>query len=95
VDDVHRHGAEMTPVDVRSPDEFESGHSPGAMHVFLPSLPQRIREIPTGRPIAVYCGTGYRASLAASLLQKAGLKDVATIPGNFQAWQRAGYEVGK
>jgi hydroxyacylglutathione hydrolase len=95
VDEIHRHGAEMTLIDVRSPDEFEAGHIPGAMHVFLPSLPQRISEIPTDRPVAVYCGTGYRASLGASMLQQAGLKDVANIPGSFQAWQRAGYEVGK
>lgn len=95
VEEIHRQRAEMTLVDVRSPDEFASGHIPGALHLFLPSLPQRIGEIPSGRPVAVYCGTGYRASLGASMLQKAGLKEVANIPGSFEAWQRAGYEVSK
>jgi hydroxyacylglutathione hydrolase len=95
VDEIHRDRAEMTLIDVRSPDEFKAGHIPGARHLFLPSLPQKIKEIPTNRPIAVYCGTGYRASLGASMLQQAGLQDVANIPGSFQAWQHAGYEVSR
>lgn len=95
VDEIHRDREEMTLIDVRSPDEFKAGHIPGARHLFLPELPRKIREIPTDRPIAVYCGTGYRASLGASMLQKAGLKDVANIPGSFQAWQHAGYEVSR
>lgn len=95
VEEINRDRAEMTLIDVRSPDEFKAGHIPGARHLFLPGLPQKIKEIPTNRPIAVYCGTGYRASLGASMLQKAGLKDVANIPGSFQAWQHAGYEVSR
>ena len=43
-----------------------------------------------GRPVAVYCATGYRASLAASILQAGGFTAAANVPGGYQAWTAAG-----
>ena len=47
------------------------------------------------RPVAAYCKTGYRASIAASVLKQAGFEQVASIPGSFTAWQAAGLPVEK
>jgi hydroxyacylglutathione hydrolase len=76
----------LTLLDVRSPQEWKEGHAPGARHVFLPELPSRLAELPKAGRIAVYCDSGYRASIAASLLQAGGF-DVANIPGSWQAWK--------
>ncbi|PLZ90989.1 hypothetical protein CEN45_01430 [Fischerella thermalis CCMEE 5198] len=43
--------------------------------------------------IATYCGTGYRASIAASLLQKRGFEKVINVPGSWIAWKAAGLPV--
>ncbi len=79
-------------LDVRQPSEWDHGHLPEATYMFLPEVPKRMREIDRRRPVAVYCGTGYRASIAASLLQREGLK-VYNVPGSFGGWLAAGYDV--
>jgi rhodanese-related sulfurtransferase len=56
----------------------------------LGRLSERLGDIPRDRPVLVYCAGGYRSSIAASLLQQAGLSDVAEIAGGFNAWQNAG-----
>ncbi|HWI84446.1 MBL fold metallo-hydrolase [Ramlibacter sp.] len=88
---IHDRPGAFTLLDVRAPSEWEAGRLPGARHVYLPELPARAGELPHGKPVVVYCDTGYRASIGASVLQRAGLADVATMPGSMQAWKRAGY----
>jgi hydroxyacylglutathione hydrolase len=56
------------------------------VHIFLPDLPESMSRIAKDRPVAVYCDSGYRASIAASLLQAHGY-DVRNVPGSWQAWQ--------
>src|SRR2546430_7899224 len=56
-------------LDVRGPAEWKNGRIPGATHIFLPPLPKRSAELDKQRTVLVYCATGYRARLAASLLQ--------------------------
>lgn len=82
----------FTLLDVRSPQEWKKGHAPGARHVFLPDLPVRLAEWPRAERLAVYCDSGYRASIAASLLQAKGF-DVANVPGSWQAWTASGLPV--
>lgn len=79
-------------VDVRTPSEWDHGHIPGAQYLFLPEIPKRLGELDRSRPVAVYCGTGYRASVAASLLKREGFM-VHSVPGSFDAWLAAGYDV--
>jgi hydroxyacylglutathione hydrolase len=67
-------------VDVRQRSEYVAGHAPGAIHVELGSLPAAADAVPAG-PVAVHCGHGERAMTAASLLQRAGHRDVAVLPG--------------
>jgi hydroxyacylglutathione hydrolase len=82
-------------VDVRGPAEWKNGRIPGATHIFLPQLQKRFGELDRKRPVLVYCATGYRASLAASLLQNEGFSDVRNLPGSFHAWKAAKFAVEK
>ena len=60
-----------------------------------PQLAKRSGELDKERPVLVYCATGYRASLAASLLQQEGFSDVRNLPGSFHAWKAAKLPVEK
>lgn len=74
-------------VDVRAPQEWKKGHLPGALHIFLPELPAKLWTLPKDKPVVVYCNSGYRASIAASLLQGRGF-EVSNVPGSWQAWSK-------
>ncbi len=57
-------------LDVRQSDEFESGHVRDAVNVALHELPGRVAEIPEDRELWIHCASGYRASIAAALLDR-------------------------
>src|SRR5438270_755748 len=76
-------------VDVRSPREWKSGHVPGARHIFLPELRKRVSELDRAKPTAVYCASGYRASIAASILKEEGIVHLWNVPGSWEAWNKA------
>jgi glyoxylase-like metal-dependent hydrolase (beta-lactamase superfamily II)/rhodanese-related sulfurtransferase len=57
-------------LDVRQEHEFRSGHVRGAVNVALHELPDRAREIPGDRELWIHCASGYRASVAAALLDR-------------------------
>lgn len=82
---------DLTPLDVRKPDEWQGGHVPGARHAFLGTLRQTMAELDPATPYATYCASGFRASIAASLLKKNGFDKVRNVPGSWMAWQAAGY----
>lgn len=64
-------------VDVRQRDEWKEGHLPGALHLPLQEVPRLGATLPIGE-LWVYCGSGYRAGIAASLLHRMG-RDVVHI----------------
>ncbi|MBI0537005.1 MBL fold metallo-hydrolase [Roseomonas sp. KE2513] len=76
-------------LDVRSPEEFEAGHVPGAQNIYVPHLSERSGELDPDRPVVTYCGTGYRASIGASVLAAAGFGQVFNTPGSWTAWKHA------
>ena len=73
-------------LDVRSPREWDGGHLPGARYLFLGELPEKLRDLKPDKPVVVYCASGYRSSLAASLLQARGFRAVRNVPGGYTAW---------
>ncbi|MFA9461019.1 MBL fold metallo-hydrolase [Thiohalorhabdus methylotrophus] len=77
-------------LDVRQPNEWQAGHVPGAMHLSGGDIHQRLSEVPSNRPIAVYCGSGYRSSVIASVLKRAGRGPVFNTLGGFNGWRNAG-----
>jgi hydroxyacylglutathione hydrolase len=82
-------------LDVRTPHEWDEGHLPGARYLFLGDLPRKLRELDRDRPVVVYCASGYRSSLAASLLQANGFGRVHNVPGGYTAWTTAGFPTVK
>ncbi len=93
VQQIQAGSGQLSLVDVRSQTEWSGGHIPAAVNVPLPELMANAKErVPKG-PVAVYCGSGYRASLAASILLREGFEGVRNIPGSFNAWTSQGYPV--
>ena len=76
-------------LDVRNPGEVEAGAIEGSLRIPLAQLPGRLAEVPAGRPVVVHCAGGYRSSVAASLLRRAGWDDVSDLLGGYQAWRIA------
>jgi hydroxyacylglutathione hydrolase len=93
VHEVKRAGKRLHLLDVRSPDEWKGDHIPNARHIFLGELRERLGKLDRTKPTAVYCDSGYRASIAASIPQQAGFASVCNIPGSWQAWKKAGFPV--
>jgi glyoxylase-like metal-dependent hydrolase (beta-lactamase superfamily II)/rhodanese-related sulfurtransferase len=75
-------------LDIRQDAEFADGHVPGADHVELGDLPARASDVPAG-PTVVTCGHGERAMTGASLLARAGRRDVAVLAGGPDDWAAA------
>ena len=88
---VHRHASPQI-VDVRTTREWDAGHIEGAVHIPLGELTTRATEIPRTRPVATICEAGYRSALAASVLARAGIDDVATVTGGMAAWRQLAAE---
>ena len=80
----------VTVVDVRSGNEWNEGHLPGAVHIPLGYLLDRLGDIPSDRPVVVQCQSGGRSSIAASILERAGFRDVANLTGGLGAWTASG-----
>ena len=85
--------AKHTVVDVRAASEWEAGHIPGAIHIPLPELADRIAELPTDRPLVLQCAAGGRSMIAASLLQAHGIAGVVNLSGGYSAWLKAGLPI--
>ncbi|MGZ7209747.1 MAG: MBL fold metallo-hydrolase [Methanobacterium sp.] len=78
-------------LDIREIGEWEEGYIEGAHHIYVGDLKEHLNEIPEDKYIVVYCDTGNRASIAASLLQINGYANVANVLGSIRAWNGAGY----
>lgn len=78
-------------LDVRQPAEWAGGHIAGATFVTGAELPSRVDDVPAGKPLAVVCGSGYRSSVAASLLAERRSEPVINVLGGMSAWGVAGY----
>jgi hydroxyacylglutathione hydrolase len=83
-------------LDVRDATERAEGHILGSRHQFAGALAQGAAAGGDAeKPVAVICGTGYRSSLAASLLQRQGLTRVITVPEGMTGWQAANLPVAR
>jgi 3-mercaptopyruvate sulfurtransferase SseA len=71
----------------------ERSDVPKAKHIFLGELPGRLAELDKAAEIATYCASGFRASMAASILAAHGFARVRNVPGSWKAWKAAGYDV--
>lgn len=74
-------------IDVRTPKEWKKDHVEGAVHIPLGELEARASEIPRDRTAATMCEAGYRSSLAASILARAGVERLINVTGGMSAWR--------
>lgn len=84
---------DLTILDVRKADEFQQGHLENATHIFLGELADRISEIPEDANLVTFCGSGRRASIAASILRKYGRQGVSNNLGSMAACQSLGCDI--
>jgi hydroxyacylglutathione hydrolase len=81
-------GERVHMLDVRSEHELEiGGRIPDAQHIHLTQLPGRLGDIPKDRAITVFCGSGMRSMIAASLLKREGFGDVRVALGGLSGWK--------
>ena len=80
---------EVVPVDVRTPAERDTKRIPDSVALPLTRLGDRLNELPKDRPLLVYCAGGYRSSIAASLLERAGITGTVELAGGVAAWEAA------
>jgi len=78
-------------IDVRQPGEFMNGHVEGAVNISLRELQSRAGSLDASRPTAVICQGGYRSIAGASILQRAGFKQLWDVVGGTGAWTSAGF----
>ncbi len=78
---------ELLVLDVRSEQEYASGHLPGAVNIPVDHLRDRLGELPAGGTIAVYCQGGYRSYTAQRILLQSGMAPVYNVLGGYRLIQ--------
>lgn len=96
VDEVKKRmdrGDKFLLVDVREESEYAKDHLPGATHlgkgVIERDIEERVPEL--NKEMILYCGGGYRSTLAADNLQKMGYTNVISMDGGIRGWREKGY----
>lgn len=80
-------------LDVRTPDEFASGHIHGAVNIPVEELENRLSEVPNnGEPLVVYCRSGRRSAIATQILTDAGYTSIYDL-GALNDWTAQGFPV--
>jgi rhodanese-related sulfurtransferase len=82
--------AALEVLDVREGGELETGAIENSRWIPLGNLKSRMDELDRGKLLVVHCKGGYRSSIAASILRRAGFKDIANLIGGIDAWKMAG-----
>ena len=85
--------AESVLLDVREPDEYASGHLPGAFSLPQAELASRLAEVPRESIIYVVCWSGGRSMQATRFLRQRGYDRVVNLTGGTAAWIQAGMPV--
>lgn len=75
-------------LDVRAESERKGHAMEASVNIPLNHLEERIEEVTPDRQIVVHCATGYRSSIAASLLEKHGITNVMDLVGGWAAWEK-------
>ncbi|MGL5562158.1 MAG: rhodanese-like domain-containing protein [Tannerellaceae bacterium] len=75
-------------LDVRTPDEFKTGHLPRAINMdwYGADFGKKVAVIDTSRTIVVYCRSGKRAGNAIEKMQNMGFKHLTNLKGGIQEW---------
>jgi rhodanese-related sulfurtransferase len=80
-------------LDVREPEEWTTGHAPGAHHLPMMEIPARLAEIPTDADVVIVCRSGARSGRVTSYLMGNGWDNVRNLHGGMVSWATAGRDV--
>ncbi len=80
-------------LDVRQDAEWRAGHLPGAIHIEGGRLPFADLHLPQDVPVTVHCRQAHRATVALSVLERRGHRDLQLMYGGFDAWQAADFPI--
>lgn len=73
-------------IDVRTSQEYEEGHVPGAILIPLQELEHRYQEIPHDKPVLLICRSARRSAQANLLLQQLGFSNTFSVKQGMIAW---------
>jgi hydroxyacylglutathione hydrolase len=83
-------------LDVRNVNHREEeGHIQGSHHIYVGQIEDHIDEIPTDKRVVVHCDAGFKGSLAASILERYGFRNVTNLLGGTIGWKAANYPLVK
>ena len=87
----------ITVIDVRTPEEFASGHIKGARNVDIasPDFQKNLAKLDPAKTYLVHCAAGGRSTRSLSLLDKLGFKSVIHLDGGLKSWKEAGLPLEK
>ncbi len=80
-------------IDVREPDEYESGHIPGAILVPLSTVPNNSSEFESEESVYIVCRSGGRSMQACEMLHEIGITNVVNVAGGTVGWIALGNEI--
>lgn len=81
-------GEKPAMIDVREHDEVAHGMVPGAVHIPLGELPERLRDIPQDGEVIFICRSGNRSGRACEYLQSQGLNGLVNMAGGMLEWEK-------
>jgi rhodanese-related sulfurtransferase len=95
VQSVNQRGAQI--VDIRSAEEYGSGHIANSKHLPVSELEKGFKhlKLDTNKPIILVCLSGSRASGAIGKFKKAGFSEIMCLEGGISAWNQAGLPLVK
>lgn len=80
----YTNNTDITIIDVRTHSEYSQGHMKDALHIDISdsaSFQQKIDELDKNKVYALYCGSGYRSSIAVQYMTQIGFTDIINIEG--------------
>ncbi len=78
----------MVLLDVRTDKDYDQGHIPGAVHVPLADIGERVKKLKKDKDIVVYCRSGNQSIWAIKRLMGMGYKNLYNLKGGYSAWKR-------
>jgi rhodanese-related sulfurtransferase len=75
-------------LDVRTAKEYATGHIPGAVHVPITEIGEKVKKLKKDKDIVVFCQNGNRSIWAIKRLMGMGYKNLYNLKGGYRAWKR-------
>ena len=81
-------GKDLFILDVRSPQEYETGKIEGSVNIPAPAIRQKYNILPKNKEILAVCGLGPRAAMSVSILEQKGYENLSILSGGMTSWNQ-------